>query len=269
LSAREFRRRAGLVLASLQAGSLRAGRPWPRARGVRRIRGGNTVVRAVGLLIIVPATHHTGCGWRPEDETCPLPAPSNEEQTMSFHTLAPAGAVAGTPSSCPSWRKPAFERREPLATVRRILVPVDGSGRSFRALSHLIHSVGSDAIEVHVVNVQRLVMQGDFALDVAVRLEARARLAAAEQVLQRARTLLESSGIPFRTTVLFGDPATAIAGHAAEHRCDAIVMATRGTTASSWMPRSSVASKVVGLTDVPVTLVKAARARLTQPPKER
>ena len=105
---------------------------------------------------------------------------------MSFHTPAPAGAIAETTSARASWRKPAFERREPLATVRRILVPVDGSGRSLRALSHLIRTVGSDAVEVHVVNVQRLVMQGDFALDIPYLEEGEAR-----QLAARLRTAMD------------------------------------------------------------------------------
>lgn len=186
---------------------------------------------------------------------------------MYFHPLATAGKVAEKTTSRSKVSSPAIEPpRSPLEIAHKILVPIDGSERSLRALRHLIRTIGAAAVEVHVVNVQRLVMQGDFALDVAVRMEARARLAAARHVLERARMLLEATAIPFKTTVLFGDPAKAIARYATEHGFDAIVMGTRGPTTVLGVPRGSVASKVVSLTDVPVTLVKAARARLTEPP---
>jgi nucleotide-binding universal stress UspA family protein len=186
---------------------------------------------------------------------------------VHFHPPEQRGAVAESMGSCSKVSKPVVEsRKRSLEIAHKVLVPIDGSERSLRALSHLIRTVGTTALEVHVVNVQRLVMQGDFALNVAVRMEVRARLAAAEQILERARMRLDATGIPFRTSVLFGDPARAIARYATEHGFDAIVMGTRGPSTESGVPRGSVASKVVSLTAVPVTLVKSARARLTEAP---
>jgi nucleotide-binding universal stress UspA family protein len=108
-------------------------------------------------------------------------------------------------------------------------------------------------------------MQGDFALNVAVRTERRARLAAAEGVLGRAREMLHASGIPCRTTVLFGDPARAIARYAEEYGFDLIVMGTRGLSALNGVLRRSVAASIVGLTDIPVLLVKSARRLAAAP----
>jgi nucleotide-binding universal stress UspA family protein len=147
--------------------------------------------------------------------------------------------------------------------VRRILVPVDGSPRALNAITHLIRAVNrAFSVGVHLVNVQRLVMQGDFALNVAVRLEVRTRLAAAQEVLDQARALLDAAGMPCRATVLFGDPAEAIARYADDHGFDAIVMGTRGASGAL---RASVASRVVSLTDVPVTLVKSGRQLRARP----
>ena len=184
---------------------------------------------------------------------------------MNEHAPAPVSAVAKQPTSKTKTPKSAFgSPKRPLGIRRKVLVPVDGSQRSFEALRHLIKSVGTAAIEVHVVNVQRLSMQGDFALNVALQLEARARLAGAEQILERARMILTAKGIPVKTTVLLGDPAEAIARYATEHDFDAIVMGTRGPDTTG-LPDGFVALKVLGLTNVPVTLVKAATRRYPKP----
>jgi nucleotide-binding universal stress UspA family protein len=184
---------------------------------------------------------------------------------MNEDALAPVSTVAKQTTSKTKTSKSVFESpKRPLRIARKVLVPVDGSQRSFEALRHLIDSVGTEAVEVHAVNVQRLSMQGDFALNVALQLEARARLAGAEQVLERARMVLTAKGIPFKTTVLFGDPAEAIARYATEHDFDAIVMGTRGPNTTG-LPDGFVALKVLGLTNVPVTLVKAPTGRYPKP----
>lgn len=191
---------------------------------------------------------------------------------MYYHPSAAKSArftkvMSDSPDRATLASKVVIERRkEGLPVVRKILHPNDGSASALRALSHLIRSVdGAPSAEVHVVNVQRLVMQGDFALNVAVRTERRARLAAAEGILGRARERLRASGIPCRTTVLFGDPARAIARYAEEHGFDLIVMGTRGLSALNGVLRRSVAASIVGFTDIPVLLVKSARRLATVP----
>jgi nucleotide-binding universal stress UspA family protein len=143
-----------------------------------------------------------------------------------------------------------------FAAVRKILVPVDGSSVALRAIAHLIGAENASSVEVHLVNVQPLVMQGDFALNVAVGVERRARLAAARDVLDRAHALLNEAGIRCEKNILFGDPAGTIARYAREHACHAILMGTRGLGSLKGLLRGSVATKVVRLADVPVTLVK-------------
>ena len=183
---------------------------------------------------------------------------------MYYHPSAVRGRVA---EKCSGSRKHAAlttkrliePRKKDLPAMRRFLHPSDGSASALEALNHLIRAVnGAQSVEVHVVNVQRLVMHGDFALNVAVRTERRARLAAARAVLDRARSMLHASGIPCRTTVLFGDPARSIARYAEEQGFDLIVMGTRGLSALNGVLRRSVAASIVGLTEVPVMLVRSA-----------
>jgi nucleotide-binding universal stress UspA family protein len=169
--------------------------------------------------------------------------PNVSRETASKHSHAPRNLV----------EEPAAKHS---AGVRKILVPVDGSSVALRAIAHLIGTEDVSTVEVHLVNVQELFMQGDFALNVAVSVERRARLAAAREALERAYTLLVEAGIRCERRILFGDAAATIARYANEHGCDAIVMGTRGLGTLSGLLRGSVATKVVNRADVPVTLVK-------------
>jgi nucleotide-binding universal stress UspA family protein len=143
--------------------------------------------------------------------------------------------------------------------AHRILVPLDGSRWADEAIDCLVNSASDmPALEVHILNVQPLDMRREFALDTeAAQIEQRERLAPAHEILERARTLLEASGIACKTATLFGHPAQAITRYARQHDIDAIVMGTRGMGALGGLLRGSVATKVVNLADVPVTLIKA------------
>lgn len=141
----------------------------------------------------------------------------------------------------------------------RILVPLDGSRWADEAIDCLVNSASDmHALEVHILNVQPLTLRREFARDTgAVLIEQRGRLAPAREILERARTLLDASGIACTTATWFGDPAQAITRYARQHDIDAIVMGTRGMSALGGLLRGSVATKVVNLADVPVTLIKA------------
>jgi nucleotide-binding universal stress UspA family protein len=74
--------------------------------------------------------------------------------------------------------------------------------------------------------------------------------------LEGARELLRKTGVPHEARVLLGDPAPTIAAAAKELGCDEIVMGTRGLNPVVGVVLGSVATRVVHLTDLPVTLVK-------------
>lgn len=162
------------------------------------------------------------------------------------------------------FRLPSEIRSAP-ATIRtvgvsRTLIPVNLRDGAARAIAYFVNTETRRAgSEVHLLNVQRLSMKGDFALDTAPDIECRAKLAIAMEVLNHARAPLDAEGIECKTTVLFGDPADTIASYAREHRIDAIVMET---TELHWLRRlfngGSVSAKVARMLDVEVTLVNRA-----------
>ena len=152
----------------------------------------------------------------------------------------------------------AEHRERQTVVTHGTLIPVDGSDGALRAVAYLAGAVCPRApAEVHLLNVQPPIMSGDIGPNVTVEMVRLARLAAGEEVLRPARELLNTNGIPCATTVLFGSPAQAIVQYVKERDIDAIVMGTRGMNALKSFVLGSVAAKVVGLADVPVTLVKS------------
>lgn len=139
----------------------------------------------------------------------------------------------------------------------KALLAVDGSAHALRAARTLVdlakHCTGVSAL---VLNVQPHVPY--------VGLLGDARQAGIERLIQeRGKAEIESAcdaltvaGVPFEVEVVAGDAALAIARVAAANHSDFILMGTRGMGAVAGMALGSVATKVVHLADVPVTLVK-------------
>jgi nucleotide-binding universal stress UspA family protein len=136
--------------------------------------------------------------------------------------------------------------------INKLLVPIDGSSPARRALA-LALKFGS---EIHIVNVQREADSPVLLLHITPDQLRQQQLEHGDQQVAEARRVLENDGRPHRVHVCIGDPASEIARVAREQQVDGIVMGTRGMTAFVNLTFGSIATKVVHLTDVPVTLVK-------------
>ena len=75
-------------------------------------------------------------------------------------------------------------------------------------------------------------------------------------ILLADRQILKAAGIACTPVVEIGPPAETIARVARENGCDAIIMGTRGLGAVSSVVLGSVSSRVLHLSDLPVTLIK-------------
>lgn len=141
--------------------------------------------------------------------------------------------------------------------MRKALVPVDGSPNSDRAVRHVIALAGlCPSMEVLLLNVQPEI--DDWQVRRFLKKE---EVEAMEEskggdALQSARALLDGAKVRYTPQVLIGPIAETIAKTALEQNCDGIVMGTRGLGAAAGALLGSVASQVVHLADVPVTLVK-------------
>lgn len=141
--------------------------------------------------------------------------------------------------------------------MRKLLVPVDGSANSDRAVRHVAELARRNpALEVHLLNVQPEI--GEWEVRSFLKKE---EVEAIEEsrggdALASARAILDAAGVRYTPQVLIGPVAETIAKTALEQNCDGIVMGTRGLGAVAGVLLGSVTSKVIHLADVPVTLIK-------------
>lgn len=145
----------------------------------------------------------------------------------------------------------------------KIVVPFDGSPPSERAVDYALRiagSVGKESVTVHLLNVQEadpdlLDFFARDAADVAERLTKKRREAGLK-LLDAPVEKVRAAGVRAEPVVLLGDPASVIASYVDGQRGDMVVMGTRGLGRVGGLLLGSVASRVIHLVKVPVTLVK-------------
>lgn len=135
-----------------------------------------------------------------------------------------------------------------------VLVAVDGSEASLRALEYAGRKYGkSPGACLIVLNVQLPMPSSRYVSREAIA-DHHARMSAV--ALKRARALIRKLDLNAQCHVQVGDPAEVIAKFAKRTGCSEIVMGTRGLGRIAGLVLGSVATKVVHLASVPVTLVK-------------
>lgn len=141
--------------------------------------------------------------------------------------------------------------------MTRVLVPVDGSRNSERAVRYVVGlSRGREPMEIHLLNVQEPIDSLEvrrFKLPREIRRVQQRR--GADQ-LRLARARLDKAGIRYEAHALIGPVAETIVRFAKRRHCNTIIMGTRGMTSLANLFLGSVATKVIHLARVPVTLVK-------------
>ena len=138
------------------------------------------------------------------------------------------------------------------ARKKTLLVPVDGSDASLRALRHAcarFRQGGFDSLTA--LNVQVPMRASQFVTQQMID-EHHERLS--EEALEPARRLAAKLDVKLTCARSNANPAEAIASFA--RKGDEIVMGTRGHGRVGQMLMGSVAQRVVQLAEVPVTLVK-------------
>lgn len=140
--------------------------------------------------------------------------------------------------------------------MQRILIPVDGSEYALRAVQYAsaLVKAGTSA-QLHLLNVQEHLdgrVQAYLSLEKIKAIEA----AAADQILQSARQILDDAGIPYIASVRIGPIAKSIVDYVQDEKCDSIIMGTHGRGALGNLILGSVMNKVIHLVHVPVMLIK-------------
>jgi nucleotide-binding universal stress UspA family protein len=140
--------------------------------------------------------------------------------------------------------------------MSKILVPVDGSKHADAALRHAIEMLRdrNDA-KILVVNIQAS-LPGTVSTVISAKTLKAYHIEEGGRILAKSVAALKKAGIAHDSHVAIGEPASEIAALVKAKKCDAVVMGSRGLGAFGGMVMGSVATKVVSLVDVPVTLVK-------------
>ncbi len=141
--------------------------------------------------------------------------------------------------------------------MNRILIPVDGSEQAKRALHYAIEfAKRCGTTEIELLNVQT--PAPSFWPEKLITEDMLQAYYAAEggKTIQIAESLLLDSNISYHSEVRVGSAAETIAHYSQEVSADGIVMGTRGMGSVKGLVLGSVATGVVHLASVPVTLIK-------------
>ena len=139
----------------------------------------------------------------------------------------------------------------------KLLVPVDGSESAMRAIDRVVRHAASykAGVDVHLLNVQHplpSIVQSHVPQDALKEHHQEEGMKCLEPEMRK----LDAAGVRYTHHILVGDPAETIVRFAKETGCDEILMGTRGHGAAANILLGSVATKVMHMSDVPVTLVK-------------
>lgn len=142
------------------------------------------------------------------------------------------------------------------ALMHKLLIPVDGSPSSLRAVEHAATlSRAGLAAEIHLLNVQ-LPVGSNVADFVAKKTLSDYHREEGKKALAEAEANLQKASIAFTIHISVGAPGAVIAAFVRELNCDHVVMGSRGLGSALNLLMGSVASDVIENVDVPVTLVK-------------
>lgn len=140
----------------------------------------------------------------------------------------------------------------------KVLVPFDGSKSALHALQYAIKLAQRNRlVSIHLVNAhEEPIVYGEIEVYMSHEKFAQLQREHSTAVLAIAEKRLKKAAVPYTKEILVGNIAEVIAQRAERLRCDSIVMGTRGMSAIASLVMGSVATKVVHLANVPVTLIK-------------
>lgn len=141
--------------------------------------------------------------------------------------------------------------------MTKVLVPIDGSANALHAVDIAIKAIAEGrSLEVHLLNVQPQIVSGHARMYLKKDLIDEYYAEEAQKALAPAKEKLDKAGIPYTVSQQVGNVAETIAKYVKAKGCELVIMGTRGLGSVQSMVLGSVATKVLHLVDVPVTLVK-------------
>ncbi len=140
----------------------------------------------------------------------------------------------------------------------KILLPVDGSECSMRAVDHLLTHISwfRDVPEIHLLHVHPPIPIGRVQAHIGKETLHEYYREDSQEHLTAAQARLDAAERFHTTHIHVGMPAEVISKMAGDLQCDLIIMGAHGRGALANMVMGSVASRVLHLASCPVLLVK-------------
>lgn len=143
-----------------------------------------------------------------------------------------------------------------MAKMKAILVAVDGSGSSDRAVAHALDLIAAGlAAELHLLNVQPNLGGAIASFVSREQIDAHHR-EEGEKGLASAKALAKKAGIDARVHIGVGRQGEIVGDFVDKLGAGLVVLGTRGHTGLAGVLLGSVAQDVIAYVKVPVTLVK-------------
>lgn len=140
-----------------------------------------------------------------------------------------------------------------MLVLKRFLLAYDGSPNAKRAFDYALELAKAFDAEILLLSVAR-------PPEPATLVETKALLDAAteqfESDFQKLREAADAAGVKFNATVAVGHPAEQIVHHAAEFKCDLIVMGHRGKSIVQRWLLGSVSKRVLSYAPCSVLVVR-------------
>jgi nucleotide-binding universal stress UspA family protein len=144
-----------------------------------------------------------------------------------------------------------------LTNIKKLLVPLDGSDNSFRALDvaiFLAKKIGASIVGFYAVNVLP-VTEAQVIDPISLQLEEKKY---ANEILKKAKSLCEGDAVHFSHVISFGSPGYMIVKFIKnkDNGIDLVVIGSRGRGSMKEIFLGSVSNFVLHKSHIPVLIVK-------------
>ena len=143
-----------------------------------------------------------------------------------------------------------------MNTIKKVLVPVDGSEQARKAIDFAANLAKQNDATIHLLHVYKLPIipegMGEYVISDRIELQA-----LGDQIISVAQDeVRKKGGQHIEATVMEGDPAERIIAYAKDHDVDMIVMGSRGLGSFKGLLLGSVSNKVSHRADRTCVIVR-------------
>ena len=139
------------------------------------------------------------------------------------------------------------------SSIKKILVPMDGSQNSYRGLDEAIRLAGAVNASITGLYVSPSSIPSPSPMTAGIRDNIKK---AADSIMEGARRKTVQKGIKFQEKITSGNVGSAISTYADHNKFDIVVIGSRGLTGAKQVFLGSVANHVVHAAKASVLVVK-------------